>query len=370
MKVMLLTTHLEMGGIPVYVTGLAEGLKRLGHTPVVVSDSGALESRLSEQGVAYQHVPCRTSSELNPKLWFRILPRLLRIVSREKPDILHAHTRTMQVLAWAVHMLSGVPFVTTCHGLYQYRIGRRLFRCWGRWVIAISKASMQRLVEQYKLAPPHQVILIWNGVEVDRFLQAPSPEEVDHFRQVNGLKTGPVIGAVCRLSPVKGLDLLLRSVPGLLKQFPALQVLLVGDGPAREDLICLAYALGIAEHVVISHPVRDTRVPMAAMSIFAAPAHREGFGLSIVEAMVAGLPVVATAAGGPEDIIENGRTGLLIQPGNVEALEQALLKLLQDEALRNRLAQEGRKEAVQHFDMKRVVQQVEQVYKRALNGCG
>ena len=362
MKIFLLTTHLEMGGIPVYVVDLARGLKRRGHEPVVFSSGGALQRRLAEAGIRHVRIPCRTSSELNPKLWLRAFPRLLKFYREERPEMVHAHTRVTQVLGWALSSWTGVPYVSTCHGLYRFRWGRRYFRCWGTWVMAISNASMNRLVGQYRLAPPHQVVLVENGIDVDRFRKAPAADQVEHFRQAAGLRSEPVIGSISRLSPVKGLDLLLKAMPGLLKEFPDLQLLLVGDGPARPDLVRLAYELRIADRVVISPSVEDTRVPLALMRVFAAPAWREGFGLAIVEAMAAGVPVMASAAGGPVEILEQGESGLLVPPGDVAAIEAALRTLLRDQELRRQLAERARNRAVEHYDLQRVVGQVEKIY--------
>lgn len=362
MKIFLMTTHMEMGGIPIYVVELARTLKRRGHQPVVVSDAGVLERRLAREGIPHIRIPCRTSSEINPSLWFRAFPQILRAIRRERPELIHSHTRVTQVLGWAASTLTATPYVTTCHGLYKFRLGRRFFRCWGKWVMAISNATMNRVVQQYRLAPPHQVILIENGIDVERFCQAPDPAEVERFRRVNGLNGGPVIGVVARLSPVKGLDLLLKAAPALFKEFPDLQLLLVGDGPAREDLVRLAHELRIADRVAICPSVEDTRVPMALMQVFAAPAWEEGFGLAIVEAMAAGVPVVASDAGGPGEIIEQDKSGLLIQPGDTARLEQSLRKLLKDPAARERIARQGQARVKQRFDLERVVTQVEEVY--------
>ncbi len=364
MKVLLLTTHLDTGGISVYVVSLARGLKRQGHDPLVLSNGGWMEKRLTEEGVPHIVVSCRTSSELNPKLWLKVFPRLLRAIREERPQLLHAHTRVTQVLGWVASLVTRVPLVTTCHGLYKYRIGRRIFRCWGGSVMAISEPSMQRLVKQYKLAPPHQVALIWNGIDVEHFTQPPPAEKVEWFRQTNGLRGDPVIGGIARLSPVKGLHFLLRAVPGLLKEFPRLQVLLVGDGPERAELVRLSYELGIADHVVISHPIEDTRVPLAALQVFVAPALEEGFGLSIVEAMAAGVPVIAAAVGGPSQIIEDGRSGFLVPTADHESIGRAIRALLTDRPLRERVVAAARERARGEFDMKRVIRQVEQVYGR------
>jgi len=366
MKIFLMTTHMEMGGIPIYVVELARVLKRRGHQPFVLSDAGSLEGRLACEGIPHIRIPCRTASEFNPKLWLGAFPKILKAIHREQPDLIHSHTRVTQVLGWAVSTLANVPYVTTCHGLYRFRFGRRFFRCWGRWVMAISKASMDRLVQQYRLAPPHQVVLVENGIDVDRFRQPPDPVQVERFRQANGLNGGRMIGAIARLSPVKGLDLLLKAVPPLLKEFPDLNVLLVGDGPAREELVRLAYELKIADRVAICPSVEDTRVPMSLLQVFAAPAWREGFGLAIVEAMAAGIPVVSSNAGGPNEILEEGKSGVLIQPGDVAGFENGLRVLLRESETRRQLAERARQRAKERYDLERVVTQVEEVYDRAV----
>jgi len=232
--------------------------------------------------------------------------------------------------------------------------------------MAISEPTLQRLVEHYHLAPPHQVVLVWNGIDVDRFLQPVENAEVAQFRQENGLRGEPIIGSIARLSPVKGLDLLLKAVPSLLEEFPRLQVLLVGEGPARDSLVRLAYELGIAGHVVLTHSVRDTRVPLSLMQAFVAPAWQEGFGLAIVEAMAAGVPVVVTDSGGPTHLIEDGRSGFVVPVGDPQAISGALRRLLRDCVFRSQMAQWARQRAKERFDVKREVEEVEAVYARAV----
>lgn len=366
MKILHLTTHLNVGGIPVYVLSLAEGLKRAGHTPIVASDGGWLERHFEESEIPHWKVPCRTSSELNPKLWFSVFPKLFRMIRQEKPDLIHAHTRIMQVLAEVLSWVTGVPYVTTCHGLYKFRWGRRIFRCWGEKVMAISTPSMDQLVRQYRMAQPREVVLVRNGVHVEHFMEPVSPDTLAWFRQTVGLHGSPVIGAVARFSPVKGLDLVIKTVPALLKKFPHLQVLLVGDGPTKQDLIQLAFQLGVQKHVVLVHPVEDTRIPLSLMDIFVAPAFQEGFGLAIVEAMSKRIPVVATNQGGPAEIIQHGKSGLLVPPGQPERLTEALMSLLIDPKRSAEIGEAGRVRVMKEFNMERVVREVERVYEEVI----
>ena len=366
MKILLLTTHMETGGIPVYVAELARGLKRAGHRPIVVSSGGGLEERLAREGVPHHRIPWRTSSELSPRLWLFSFWKAVRLIRREKPDLLHAHTRVTQVLACAAGLLTRVPVVTTCHGLYRFRIGRRIFPCWGRKVMAVSEPTLEQLTDRYRIARRDRAALIWNGVDVERFMEPPDPEAAARFRRDNGLSGDPVVGAVCRLSAVKGLELLLQAAPPLLKEFPRLQVLLVGEGPERANLVRLAYELGIADRVVISHPVEDVRVPLSCLRVFAAPAFQEGFGLSLAEAMAAGVPPVAADAEGPSRIIEHGVSGLLVSPGSAEGITQALRALLSDPQKHAAIASAARRRVRERFDIRRMTEEVEAVYAQAV----
>jgi len=360
-RILLLTTHLEMGGIPVYVVTLARALKRRGHFPAVASSGGWFEAQLAQEGIPHHRIRCGTSNELHPRVWLEVFPSLLGLLRREKIQVIHANTRVTQLLGSALSALTGVPMVTTCHGLYAEKIGRWLFPCWGKKVIAVSKPTLDELVRRDRLTSPDQAALIRNGIEISRFLQPADPKEVDRFRQTWGLKGRPVIGTIARLNSLKGQEFLVRAVPGLLKEFPDLAALLVGEGPDRAALVKLAYSLKIEDHVVIAPSVEDTRIPLAAMDLFVYPSLREGFGLAIVEAMAAGVPVVATQSGGPSDIIEQGVSGVLVPPGDAEALGAVVRSLLADPERRRRIAQAARDRANQ-FDMERVVRETEELY--------
>ncbi len=367
MRILLLTTHLEIGGIPVYVITLARALKWRGHFPMVASSGGWFEAQLAQEGIPHHRIRCGTSNELHPRVWLEVFPKLLGILHREKIQVIHANTRVTQLLGSALSALTGVPMVTTCHGFHGEKLGRRLFPCWGTKVIAISRPTLDELVRQDRLISPDQATLVRNGIEVSRFLQPADPKEVDRFRQAWGLKGRPVIGTIARLNAMKGQEFLVRAVPGLLKEFPDLALLLVGEGPEREKLVRLAYELKIQDHLIIAPSVEETRIPLAAMDLFVYPSLQEGFGLAIVEAMAAGVPVVATQSGGPSDIIEPGVSGLLVPPGDTEALGAAVRSLLADPARRQQIAQAARDRA-KLFDIERVALETEQVYACVITG--
>ena len=125
MKILLVTTHLEIGGIARYVTNLAKILKRRGHTVFVASSGGRLEEILTEERIKHIHLDIRTKSELSPKI-MRSFSRLKPFLKNEEVDLVHAHTRVTQVLSELISRRCKIPYVTTCHGFFKRRIGRRI----------------------------------------------------------------------------------------------------------------------------------------------------------------------------------------------------------------------------------------------------
>ena len=138
MKVLLITTHLNIGGISVYTINLARHLKKQGIDVTVLSGGGTMEYKLDRENIPHITLDIKTKAEFGIKMW-KALPVVAKLVRNAKFDLIHAQTRVAHVLGRLTELKTGVPLVTTCHGFYQYRrLGRRLFPCWGRKVIAIS----------------------------------------------------------------------------------------------------------------------------------------------------------------------------------------------------------------------------------------
>ena len=176
MKILHLATHINMGGIGRYVTNLAKTLKGRGHTVLVTSSGGELEKVLSREGIKHIYLDIRTKSELSPKV-IKSFFALKSFIKEEKIDLIHAHTRVTQVLAALLSSHLKVPYVTTCHGFFRKRLGRRIFGCWGQKVVAISEAVKNQLIHDFNV-DEERIALIHTGVELDRFLQVASQEKV------------------------------------------------------------------------------------------------------------------------------------------------------------------------------------------------
>ncbi|MBI3313044.1 MAG: glycosyltransferase family 4 protein [Candidatus Omnitrophica bacterium] len=364
MNVLHLTTHLNTGGITTYILRLFEPLKQLGCNLSVLSAGGACVPAFQEKGMPVYEMPIRTKNELHPKLYFSI-PSILRLIREKEIDVLHAHTRITQVLAFWIHQLTGIPVVTTCHGFYKLRLGRRLLPAWGDAVIAISDGVADHLRDDFKV-PVEKIHTIYNAVDIDYLEQAAArfkPEEVKMGYGFN--EQDMVIGVVARLVADKGHEYLIRAVAGLIKKIPQIRLMIVGDGRERAHLEELVQQLGIHDKVCFTGNVDDITHPLAAFDVFALPATwREGFGLSIVEAMACGIPVVVTNIWSLNTLIENGVTGMLVAPKDPEALSSAIEMLLNDKERRQNMVREAKKMVRQLFTLSRMASEVSEIYQK------
>jgi glycosyltransferase involved in cell wall biosynthesis len=167
MRILLFTTHLRPGGIPTYVLTLAKGLKTRGHEVVVASGGGALVEELNLLNIPHWEMPIQTKSEVSPKT-LRTFSSLLRKNPRRRFDLIHAHTRVTQCIAHGIYRLAGLPYVTTWHGLYRRRLGRRLFPCTGAVTIAISDIVAQDLQKKFHV-PAERIRTVINAIDTNYF---------------------------------------------------------------------------------------------------------------------------------------------------------------------------------------------------------
>lgn len=364
MKILLLTTHLRMGGVPIYVVNLAAALKKRNHNVWVSSSGGELIKRLEADKIPHVKLNIDTKSELSPKVAAGIC-RLYRFVKENGIEIIHTNTRVSQVMGQAVSLLSGARHISTCHGFFKPRLGRKLFGCWGRKVVAISEAVRTHLVDDFNIEKS-RIALVHNGIDLEFFNKAYSKEEKDAIRRTFGLRDGPVVGIIARLSSVKGHEYLVKAMKTAVQNVKSAQLFIVGEGREEQGLRALVKGLGIEKSVNFTRPVFDTSMALSVMDVFVMPSIKEGLGLAIIEAMAAGRPVVASDTGGIYSVIKDNVTGLLVPPGDSKRLAEAILKMLEDRELAARLALNGQRFVRQNFSLSDMADKVEAVYKQVL----
>ena len=365
-KVLHLTTHLNTGGITTYIQNLIEPLRKHDFEISVLSSGGICEQNFRQLHAQIWDFPIKTKSELHPKLYWH-LPKIARLCREQKIDILHAHTRVTQVMAFWLGIMTGIPTVTTCHGFYKRRLGRWINPAWGKVAIAISEPVAGHLKNDFH-RKPESVCLVHNGINIIRLAEEYSRQGLDAAKKMFGFNPeNKVIGMVARLSQDKGHDYLIRAFHVLVKDFPGIRLLIVGDGRERASLETLVHDLGLDKQVVFTGNLMQVAPALAAMDIFVLPATwREGFGLSIIEAMACGKPVIVTNIWALNSLIKDHSTGLLIEPKSETEIIRALSSLLTDNRLCESLGSQGKKMVNSFFSIEHMAAGIAAVYQAVL----
>jgi len=360
MKILLLTSHLNTGGITSYLLSLTRGLIKRGHQVFVASSGGNCQSMIEADGAVHIQLGFRTKSELNPKIYAK-LGDLKKLMADEGIDVIHAQTRVTQVMGFFLSRMTGKPLITTCHGFFKPHFFRRLFPCWGVGTIAISRPVYQHLVSDF-FVNPEQVSLISNGIDCGKF--AAVTDELREQKRVEWkISSTHVIGIIARLSDVKGIDVLLKTMPLVMKVYPDILLLVVGDGPEKDRLKALVEGLNLKAHVRFESIVNQTAEILPVFDIFIMPSRQEGLGLSVMEAQACALPVIASRVGGLIDLIDDGRTGYLVPPENPKALAKKILDVLEHPNDAKQVGLVAREAILQSFSLEQMAAATEKVYE-------
>lgn len=229
-------------------------------------------------------------------------------------------------------------------------------------LIAVSTAIVGKIADEGRVGAP--VTLVYNGVDLERY---DHQEPCCTLREEYGLPAdGPLVGVVARLEAEKGHPTLLDAWPHVRADVPDATLLVVGEGSRREALEAQAAALGIASSVVFTGRRDDVPGVTAALDVAVLPSYREAQGLTILEAMALSRPVVASRVGGIPEMIEDGRTGLLVPPHDAGALATAITRLLRDHQLADILARAGHDLVHERFCVELMVRAVESIYDESV----
>jgi glycosyltransferase involved in cell wall biosynthesis len=225
-------------------------------------------------------------------------------------------------------------------------------------LIAVSKMIEQKLVDEGRTQVP--VRRIYNGVDLSRYdhveQRCTLPEEY-------GMEPGSkLVGIVARLEPEKGHATLLEAWPAVLRAVPDAYLLIVGEGSRRESLEAQARDLRIAHRVIFTGRRDDVPAVTDALDVAVLPSYREAQGLSVLEAMARSRPVVASNVGGIPEMIEDGRTGLLVEPHDAEGLSTAIIRLLVDHPFADTIGRAGHDLVHERFCVEQMVAAIETIY--------
>ena len=292
---------------------------------------------------------------------------LRKLIRAHAPDVVHVHSRRgADLVGGRCARRAGAPAVLT------RRVDSREPAWWARLkyrpysvVVSISSAVESELVDHVGL-DPGRVTRVASAVDTERH----RPDFSARARLAVTSNNPPgsvVIGVVAQLIPRKGHALVLDCLQEVISRHPEVRVLCFGRGPQERALRRRIAARGLAAHVRLMGFRDDIAALMPGLDLLVHPARREGLGVAVLEAMSCGVPVVASDAGGIPDIVEHERSGLLFASGDSRELCAAVLRMLDDEALRLRLARAGRERVKSRFSVQRMSRRYMKVYNRVLS---
>jgi glycosyltransferase involved in cell wall biosynthesis len=305
------------------------------------------------------------------------LVKLYRLMKRERPDIVHTHTAKAGALGRVAARLAGVPIVVhTFHGSvfkgYFDGASSRVFQLIEKglvslsdMVVAVSPLVAEEL-EQRGIAPREKVEVVYLGLELDRF-QNVAKHRGELRRELGISPDVPLIGSVGRLVPIKDIPTLLRAMKSVGASHLDASLLVIGDGPERPRLELEAYRLGVSSKVRFLGFRRDLERVYADIDVAVNCSVNEGTPVALIEAMSAGVPVVATSVGGTPDLLLNGLLGRLVPSVDPSRLSEAICEVVRDKKTAQKTATKAQSHVIERFRSERLLADLDRLYTRLLS---
>jgi glycosyltransferase involved in cell wall biosynthesis len=354
------------GGAEAVFTQLADLMRRRGYRSVVViRGEGWVCEQLNRHGIKPVILNAKGSFNI------RFLWALTRLIRSKNVSVIHSHLLGSNVYAAIAGLLTRRPVVATYHGMVDISPNER-FR-------AIKMAVMRRGIKQYALVSnglmqyikekglldPARTSIVYNGVDVTQY-------EIDSRNTIRlqlGLSEKAfLVGSLGNVRQAKAYDVLIKSAAIVVEDNPEVHFVIAGDKKCSlmntlEDQI---KALGIQKNIHFVGYCEDSAAFLVQMDLFLLSSTSEGFSISTIEAMAAGLTVLATRCGGPEEIIEHNVNGVLVETNNADEIADAVVALMTDSNKCNRLSKAGKKRAEDCFGLEKMLSNYDNIYQ-ALN---
>jgi glycosyltransferase involved in cell wall biosynthesis len=231
-------------------------------------------------------------------------------------------------------------------------------------VVAISDAVRRHLADDLGVAQ-RKIYLIESGIDLEAFVPADEQQKRER-RQRFHLGEEPVLGMIARLSDVKGQDVLIEAMRKIVGAVSNVTLLLVGEGRMEARLRKRVGRLHLQDHVRFISVVNKTQEMLSLFDVFVVPSRQEGLGLSIMEAQAMGLPVVASRVGGIPSLIEDGKTGVLVEPGKSDLLAEAIIGLLRDKGRSKTIGAAGRTFIQENYSSEKMIDKITALYEQCI----
>jgi len=383
-KVLRVIARLNVGGPALHVAYLTAGLADRGYETTLIAGTLArgeesMAAVSEARGVRVETLPA-LHREIGPLRDAQAIVRLARLIRKERPTILHTHTAKAGAVGRIAALLAGSarpPIVVhTFHGhvLHGYfnPLTTLAFRMLERWLarvttalVAVSPEVRDDLVRLH-VAPASKFTVIRLGIELDERTSADENERAETRRQLGVGQDAFIVGWVGRMTAVKRTDDVMRALRGLVDRGVDAYLCLVGDGPDRDQLERYAHELGVVKRCLFVGYQEDVARFYSAIDALLLPSANEGTPVSVIEALAAQRPAVATRVGGTPDVIRDGVDGFLVEVGDADALSDRLTELAADPERRARMGADGRERVLGRYAVERLVDDIDRLYRELL----
>ncbi|MHC4944508.1 MAG: glycosyltransferase [Planctomycetota bacterium] len=361
LRLMMLLQGLNVGGLEKVAVDLANHLPETYEITLCCYDNlGPLESLLKENREALL-------LERKPGFDPGIIVKLRRELKNRKIDVIHAHNHTAFFYGTMAARMGGTKkIVYTEHGRteplsWKARLAHRVLSRFVHQTIVVADYLKDVLIREEGF-PKDKIRFIPNGIDDSPYLEG---DRSDTLRDELGLdRSTKLVGVIARLDPIKNHKLVLRAMKAVIAEEPSTRLLLVGDGPLKEELSQIVQKdPAIQDAVLFLGERNDVPNILKNLDMFVLPSLSEGMSLTLVEAMAASLPIVVTEVGGNPAIITHKVSGILVPSDDHESMAKAVLDLLRDDDLSSRLAEGARKRFEEEYTIGQMVKRYRQVYE-------
>ncbi|GBD95998.1 MAG TPA: glycosyltransferase [Nitrospirae bacterium] len=356
--VLHIVENLKIGGLERAIATIATGLDKNKFSVKVwcLVKGGEIFEELKDKGVDVEILGMDSHRDV---LFFLRLCKKLR---KDKIHILHTHGCTATTLGRLAGIFARTPVILShMHSTYWTYTRKQLLiekslSFFTDKIICCSQAVADFAVDREKISPD-RLTVIFNGTDVEKF-EGNDPDKISDKKEF-------LIGCVASFFPHKGHRYLLEAARYIIDNFPnGVKFILVGRGILKEELKKYAETLGISSYVVFKEPVLDISNLLSSFDLMVLPSsEREGLGLAIIEAMAAGKPVVATSIGGVPEVIEDGKNGLLVPPGDSSSLAEAMLSVLENREKAKEMGRKGREVVKEKFSARVMLKKIANLYQ-------
>lgn len=360
----------NFGGVERYILTLAKSLDRERYHPIVavIANRGELSRQAQLAGIQTEFIPMKNRLD-----GIEAARTLTRIARDRQCHLIHTFGIRSNTLAAMMRLVHSIPWVIRLPNVNRYDYANPLVGSLSHWfnnqliykadALQVISPQLEAYVQSWEIKPK-QIFTIFNGVDVSVF----QPRNVTaNLREQLGIDWNTfVIGTTGRLDPIKGYDVLIKAFYQLIQKNPNLVLLILGDGPQKQELLELIDRLGVSKRVMLTGYIESIVPYLQLFDLFVCSSRSEGVPMSVLEAMAMRLPIICTRVGGIESVLGHQREGILIEPDNESAIVNAVCQLVDDHSLRESLASNAYRKALNEFTNEQMAKQVEAMYDRLI----